>query len=92
MTKKQLWVSSANHDEESSFCDTASQNHYQNVGSFEKEKQVRDAIDRGDEPIVTDDPANADDTYGVNQRFNLLHTEEDSQGSHTPAKHRVGGQ
>lgn len=88
---KKLWVATAGHDEQGSFSDIESQHTYQNVSGFEKEVQIAAAGDRGDEVIVWDAPADPGDSYGVDQRFNLYHTEADSQGSDTPVQHRVGG-
>jgi hypothetical protein len=87
---KKLWVAAADHDEQGSFSDLESQHTYQNVSGFEKEVQIAAAGDRGDQAIVCDAPADPDDSYGADQRFNLYHTEEDSQGTDTPVKHSVG--
>jgi len=89
---KKIWVSAADHEEQGSFSDVESQNLYHNVSGIEKESQVIESGDRGVDAIIVDDTADPDDSYGVDQRFNIYRTEEDSQGTDRPAKHRVGGQ
>lgn len=87
----QVWIESAEPEEQGSFSDAKSGNLYENVSNFQASVEVLAAEERGDEPIVWDDTADPDDSYGVDQRHNVHRTETDGQGSYSAAKHRVGG-
>lgn len=88
--KRQLWVSEADFDEKGSFCETDSQIHYENRNNFSTQAAIRQAEDTGTEAIVIDAPADRDDSYGMDQRFNLHRTEEDGQGTYTEGKYGPG--
>lgn len=87
---RQLWVSEAGFDEQGSFCDTESGHHYENRDNFSTQAAIRQAEETGTEAIVMDAPADRDDSYGMDQRFNLHRTEEDGQGIYTEAKYEPG--
>jgi hypothetical protein len=84
--KKILWVDSAK--EQGSFCDRTSQALYQNVDSFTAEVTIREAESRGENVRAVSEEVNNDQ---LNQRFNLLSTEVNDQGTETPTRHRVEG-
>lgn len=93
MSRRHLHTSDAQPEEQGSFCDRDSQNHYDNVSGVEKENRVRDAEADGatvwqlDEPII----GKRDNPHSVDQRFNVFEAEEDNHGFfHNPAKHRPG--
>ena len=88
--KRQLWVTEATFDQQGSFCDTKSGHHYENRDNFSTQAALRTAEESETEPIVVDAPADPDDSYGMDQRFNLYASEEDGQGTHTPAKYSPG--
>lgn len=88
---QRLFAQTAAPEEKGSFCDTTGQIHYDNVGGFEAEVQMRSASEYGTEVLVLDDTADPDDSFSPEQRFNLYTAEQDSQGTFTPAKNRVGG-
>lgn len=88
---RQVWIESAEPEEQGSFSDRESGNSYENVSDLGAAVEVAAADERGDQSIVWDDTADPDDSFGVDQRHNVYRTESDGQGSYAPAKHRVGG-
>lgn len=94
MGRRNLHTSDAQPEEQGSFCDTDSRNHYDNVDGFTKESQCRNAEANGSNVTELDEPINGDrqDAHSVDQRFNLYYAEEDDHGFfHSPAKHGQGG-
>lgn len=87
---RQVWISEAQLDQEGSFCDPNSGHHYENVGAFQAELEIQRADTNEEEVIVLDAPADPGDSYGVDQRFNVFLTEQDSQGVYTPRRHQPG--
>jgi len=89
MTDKRLTITEADFDQKGSFCDTDSGNTYDNVSDFGREVATNAAIERGEAVDMIDAPAPGD-SYGVDQRFNVIHEEQDDQGYYAPAKHGPG--
>lgn len=86
MVKREVYSNDAEPEEQGSFCDRDSQNHYDNVDGFTKESQLRNAEENGNTAI--DYPGSGADT---DQRYNLFYSEEDNHGYfHNPAQHRAG--
>ncbi len=89
MTDKRLTITEADFDQKGSFCDTGSGNTYQNVDDFGKEVAISEAVGRGETVFQVDD-APPGDSYGLDQRFNIIHEEPDGQGIYGQAKHGAG--
>jgi hypothetical protein len=86
MGRKQVYSDDAAPEEKGSFCDRDSQHHYDNVDSFTRESQLRNAEDNGN--TVTD---YSEDESTVDSRYNLFYAEDDNHGFfHNPAQHRAG--
>ena len=85
MTDKRLTITEADFEQKGSFCDTDSGNHYDNVSDIGKAIATEQAIERGDSVDVIDD-VSPGDTYGVDQRFNIIYEEADGQGTYGPTK------
>lgn len=86
-----FWIHSreAEPEEEGSFCDRGSKFTYHNVDSFTKESTKREAEERG-ETFHTVSSSKPGEPVEVDQRFNLLYTEEDDRGEFYPRYYSPG--
>ncbi len=84
-----LWIGEASDDEKGSFCDTDSGNHYNNVDAFGAISAQKDAESDDRKVVCLDEPVD-DQTVsgGVDQRYNLHYTENDSSG--VPQTQKLG--
>lgn len=82
-----IWIQSASPEEKGSFCDAESGNDYSNVSDFGKAEVISSSAGSGSEAIIVDDVADPDDTFSQGQRWNVSRTEDDDQGSSTPARY-----
>ena len=85
MVRRQLWVKDAQPEQQGSFCDRSSRYLYQNVSGLFALIEINSAEQRGDDVLIMDRTPDTE-AYGLDERFNLLHTEQDNHGLLVPAR------
>lgn len=87
MPNRNTWIRPTDPDEQGSFCDTSSGNHY-NVVRKDEAEEIQETAMRAGEGIVAM-PAEPFD-YPDDQKFKVNKTDIDGQGNEYPSRYGPG--